>query len=132
MRATNGNTHLGGDDLDSMIVDWILAEIAGEDKSKLQTDLFALAKLRGVAEKAKIDLSVEEKVLVQIPDLLSPNSNLRDLSLMLTRSQLESMAEDFIAQTLIPCRQALQDSKVASWRYSRSFASWRANTNASN
>ncbi len=112
VRTTNGNTHLGGDDLDSMIVDWILTKIAGKEKIKLQTDLFALAKLRGVAEKAKIDLSVEEKVLVQIPGLLSPNSNLRDLSLMLTRSQLESMAEDFVAQTLIPCRQALQDARL--------------------
>ncbi|MUG92925.1 molecular chaperone DnaK [Scytonema sp. UIC 10036] len=112
VRATNGNTHLGGDDIDQRIVEWILNEIGGDEKRRLQEDLLALARLRVAAEQAKIDLSSVDVVQVQIPGQLSPISNVRDLNLMLSRAQLESMAEALISQTLIPCRQALQDARL--------------------
>ncbi|MEC4812324.1 MAG: molecular chaperone DnaK [Scytonema sp. PMC 1069.18] len=112
VRATNGNTHLGGDDIDQRIVDWILDEIGGEKKSKLQEDLLALARLRVAAEQAKVDLSSVDVVQVQIPGQLSPTSDISDLNLTLSRTQLKLMAGASIAQTLRHCQQALQDARL--------------------
>jgi molecular chaperone DnaK len=112
VRATNGDTHLGGDDLDWMIVDWILDEIGDKAKQKLSDDIVALAQLRAAAERAKIALSTEDSTRLQISGPLSPDSDIRDLDLELTQSQLKAIAEDFIAQTLAPCTQALQDARL--------------------
>ena len=112
VRSTNGNAHLGGDDLDQLIVESILDKIGGEKKSQLQEDLIALAQLRVAAEQAKIDLSSKEEVQVQITQPLSPTSTVGNLDLTLTRPQLQAMAEKLITQTLAPCRQALQDARL--------------------
>jgi molecular chaperone DnaK len=113
VRATNGDTHLGGDDLDWLIVDWILDEIDGQEKNRLRKDVRALARLRAAAEQAKIALSSADSVHLSVPGRLSPTSDLHDLDLELTQTQLEAIAEPFIANTLVPCAQALQDARLA-------------------
>jgi molecular chaperone DnaK len=112
VRATNGDTHLGGDDLDWLIIEWALDEIGGEEKARLRSDVPALARLRAAAERAKIALSGEDEVRLAVPGQLSPTSELRDLDLKLTRAQLEKTAKPFIEKTLVPCARALQDAKL--------------------
>ncbi len=112
VRSTNGDTYLGGDDLNWLIVDWMLDEIGGEEKKRLREDVHALALLRAEAEKAKIDLSSNEITRVQVPGLLSPTSGMHDLDLKLTRSKLEAIAVPFITKTLEPCARALHDARL--------------------
>ncbi len=112
VRATNGDTYLGGDDLNWLIVDWMLDEIGGEEKKRLREDVHALAVLRAEAEKAKIELSTQEITRVQVPGLLSPASGVRDLDLELMRSKLEAIAIPFITKTLEPCARAIHDARL--------------------
>ncbi len=115
VRATNGNTLLGGDDLDWKIVDWVLDRIEGVARVKLEKDIKAQFRLRIAAEQAKIALSDHhtEEVMVQVSGELSPASGVQDLAVPLPRTQLETLAQQFIADTLEPCRQALHDAKLA-------------------
>lgn len=108
VRATNGNTHLGGDDIDRLIVEWILDEIGGEEKNRRLEDLNALAYLRLTAEQAKVTLSSDNETRIQ----LSANLMGRDLDLTLTRSQLEDIAKPLIEKTLLICSRALQDARL--------------------
>jgi molecular chaperone DnaK len=112
VRATNGNTHLGGNDLDWLIVDWALEQIGGADKDRLRSDVPALARLRAAAERAKIDLSIQEKTSLTVPGLLGPSSGSPDLDLELGLDQLEKIAKPFIDETLVPCARALQDARL--------------------
>ena len=108
VRATNGDTHLGGDDLDWLIVDWILEEIG---EKKLKDNLPALARLRAAAERAKIALSDVDQVQVQVSGLFGPSPH-GDVDLTLTKTRLEMLAEQFVARTLEPCNRALQDARL--------------------
>jgi molecular chaperone DnaK len=112
VRATNGDTHLGGNDLDWLVVDWVLAQIGGAEKDRLRSDVQALARLRAAAERAKIDLSNQEKTDLVVPGRLSPHSGIHDLQLELTRDRLEEIARPFVDETLVPCARALQDARL--------------------
>ncbi len=113
VRSTSGDTLLGGDDLDQLIVDWILSEIGGQEAQRLREDIIALALLRATAKRAKAELSSYEMAGVQVPGQLSPTSGVRDLDLELTRGRLEAIAKPFMEKTLVPCQQALKDAGLA-------------------
>jgi molecular chaperone DnaK len=110
VRATNGDTLLGGDDLDLLIVDWILSEIGGQEAQRLSEDIPAQAMLRAAAKAAKTELSSAETARVQVPGRLSAKSGVKDLDLELTRDRLKTLSEPFIEKTLEPCRKALEDA----------------------
>lgn len=112
VRTTNGNTFLGGEDLNWLIVDSILAQIGGDEQIRLQQDIPALARLRTIAEQAKVDLSLKDEVCIHISGPLSPHSQVCNLDFKLTRTELEEMARPFIKQTLEPCAQALHDAHL--------------------
>ncbi len=113
VRATNGDTHLGGDDLDWLIVDWLLAQIGGEAGHQAAEDLVAQARLRAAAEQAKIDLSSETVARIYLPGPLSPTVDVHNLDLELSRAQFQTLAQPFVDKTLAPCAQALHDAGVS-------------------
>ncbi|UCH93812.1 MAG: molecular chaperone DnaK [Candidatus Aminicenantes bacterium] len=113
VRATNGNTLLGGDDLDWMILNWVLDQIGETEKEKLTKDVVAQARILAAVEQAKIILSEDGEAMVEVPGQLSPTCQLNDLALKLTRAQLEHLSESLIEQTLEPCGQALHDAKLS-------------------
>jgi molecular chaperone DnaK len=112
VRATNGNTHLGGDDIDWLIVDWAMDEILGSEKNGLRKDIHARGRLRIAAEQAKVALSSDERAQLTVPGPLSPASDLHDINLEFTRERLDSLTQQIIERTFIPCRQALQDAQL--------------------
>ncbi|MEO0134714.1 MAG: molecular chaperone DnaK, partial [candidate division WOR-3 bacterium] len=111
--ATNGNTHLGGDDFDARIVEWILEEAKREFKVDLSKDRTALQRIREAAEKAKRELSTKYETLISLPFIYSdPEKGPIHLELKLTRARLEAMVEDLIQKTLEPVRNCLADAKL--------------------
>ncbi|MCS7249338.1 MAG: molecular chaperone DnaK [candidate division WOR-3 bacterium] len=111
--ATNGNTHLGGDDFDARIVEWILEEARREFKIDLSKDRTALQRIREAAEKAKRELSTKYETLISLPFIYSdPERGPIHLELKLTRARLEAMVEDLIQKTLEPVRNCLSDAKL--------------------
>uniref|UniRef100_A0A7V5XZV4 Chaperone protein DnaK n=1 Tax=candidate division WOR-3 bacterium TaxID=2052148 RepID=A0A7V5XZV4_UNCW3 len=111
--ATNGNTHLGGDDFDARIVEWILEEARREYKVDLSKDRTALQRIREAAEKAKRELSTKYETLISLPFIYSdPERGPIHLELKLTRARLEAMVEDLIQKTLEPVRNCLADAKL--------------------
>ncbi|MEO0089035.1 MAG: molecular chaperone DnaK [candidate division WOR-3 bacterium] len=111
--ATNGNTHLGGDDFDARIVQWILEEAKQEFKVDLSKDRTALQRIREAAEKAKRELSTKYETLISLPFIYSdPERGPIHLELKLTRARLEAMVEDLVQKTLEPVRNCLADAKL--------------------
>jgi molecular chaperone DnaK len=110
VKATNGDTHLGGDDFDQRIVDWIAEEFKRENGIDLKRDRMALQRLKETAEKAKCELSTTLQTEINLPFITADASGPKHLVLTLTRARLESLAADLIERTLGPCRQALQDA----------------------
>ncbi|MEO0130142.1 MAG: molecular chaperone DnaK [candidate division WOR-3 bacterium] len=111
--ATNGNTHLGGDDFDARIVQWILEEAKKEFKIDLSRDRTALQRIREAAEKAKRELSTKYETLISLPFIYSdPERGPIHLELKLTRARLEAMVEDLIQKTLEPVKNCLADAKL--------------------
>ena len=108
VRATNGNTHLGGDDIDRLIVEWILAEIEGEKGDKLDDNPTVLAQLYSIAEGVKIDLSSLEEVPIPLGEIFGVGGR----ELILTRTHLEEMTKNLIEESLLICRRALQDAHL--------------------
>jgi molecular chaperone DnaK len=113
VRATNGDTYLGGDDIDLLLVKWAIKKIGGKEAAQIEQDANALARLRAAVELAKRDLSATEKTHITVAGSLSPNSKITDLSLELTRLELEQLTEPFIKKTLKPCEQALRDARLS-------------------
>jgi len=109
VKATNGDTHLGGDDFDQRIVDWIAEEFKRENGIDLKRDRMALQRLKEAAEKAKCELSTTLQTEINLPFITADASGPKHLVLTLTRAKLESLVADLIERTLGPCRQALQD-----------------------
>ena len=110
--ATNGDTHLGGDDFDNAIIHWMLAEFKKESGIDLSKDKMALQRLRDAAEKAKIELSGVMTTEINQPFITMDASGPKHLSLTLTRSKLESLSHDFIERTVGPCQKAMKDAGV--------------------
>jgi molecular chaperone DnaK len=113
VKATNGDTHLGGDDFDQRVIDWIAEEFKREHGIDLRRDRMALQRLKEAAEKAKCELSTTVQTEVNLPFLTADASGPKHLVLTLTRAKLESLVADLIERTLAPCRQAMQDAGVS-------------------
>ncbi len=110
VQSTNGDTHLGGDDFDRKIIDYIVSEFKKESGIDLGNDKMALQRLREAAEKAKIELSNTVETEVNLPFITADASGPKHLLLKITRSKFEQLIEDLVKGTLKPCEQALQDA----------------------
>jgi molecular chaperone DnaK len=113
VKATNGDTHLGGDDFDQRVIDWVAEEFKRENGIDLRKDRMALQRLKEAAEKAKIELSSVLQTEINLPFITADASGPKHLVLALTRAKLESLVADLIERTVPPCRQAMQDANVA-------------------
>jgi molecular chaperone DnaK len=113
VKATNGDTFLGGDDFDQRIVDWMCDEFKREQGIDLRHDRMALQRLTEAAEKAKMELSTVVQSEINLPFLTADSSGPKHLSMNLTRSKLEQLVGDLIDRTVGPCKQALADAGVS-------------------
>jgi len=112
VKSTNGDTHLGGDDIDQRIVDWIIAEFKKEQGIDLSKDRMAIQRLKEAAEKAKIELSQLMETEINLPFVTANESGPKHLQLKLTRAKLEQLMEDLLQRTVGPVKQALSDAGV--------------------
>ena len=110
VKSTAGDTHLGGDDFDQRIMDWICDEFKRGQGIDLRQDRIALQRIREAAEKAKIELSTMQQTEISLPYVTADASGPKHLSMSLTRAKLEQLVMDLAEKTLEPCRQALTDS----------------------
>ncbi|RLC47886.1 MAG: molecular chaperone DnaK [Candidatus Cloacimonadota bacterium] len=113
VKSTNGNTHLGGDDIDKKIIDWMVKEFKKEQGIDLTKDNMAMQRLKEAAEKAKIELSGTQSTNINLPYITADQTGPKHLSLTLTRSQFNRMIDDFINMTLEPCRKAIADANIS-------------------
>jgi molecular chaperone DnaK len=112
VKSTNGDTHLGGDNLDQRIIEWIASEFKKTDGIDLSKDRMALQRLREAAEKAKMELSSVMESEINLPFITADQSGPKHLTLKLTRAKFESLVEDLLQKTVGPTRQALRDAGV--------------------
>jgi molecular chaperone DnaK len=112
VKATNGDTFLGGDDFDQRIVDWMAVEFKKEQGVDLREDRMALQRLREAAEKAKIELSSALQTEINLPFITATTSGPKHMVMTLTRSRLEQLVGDLIERTVEPCRKALSDAGI--------------------
>ena len=112
VRSTNGDTHLGGDDFDQRIMDWIVAEFKRDQAIDLANDRMAIQRLREAAEKAKIELSSLMETEINLPFITADASGPKHLVMSLSRSKLEQLVGDLVKKSIGPCRQALEDAEV--------------------
>jgi molecular chaperone DnaK len=112
VKATNGDTHLGGDDFDQKVIEWIAEEYRKEHGIDLRKDRMALQRLKEAAEKAKMELSSTLQTEINLPFITADASGPKHLVMTLTRAKLESLVMDLIERTVEPCRQAMKDAGV--------------------
>src|SRR6202007_3009836 len=112
VKATNGDTHLGGDNLDQRIMEWIGAEFKKSDGIDFSKDRMGLQRLREAAEKAKMELSTVMETDVNLPFITADQSGPKHLQMKLTRAKFEQLVDDLLQKTIGPTRQALTDSGV--------------------
>ena len=112
VKATNGDTHLGGEDFDKRLVDYIIAEFKKEQGIDLSKDTLALQRIKEAAEKAKIELSTTPESEINQPFITSDADGPKHLVMKITRAKLEELVGDLVEQTLEPCRKALADAKM--------------------
>ncbi len=110
VKATNGDTHLGGDNLDQRVIDYLIAEFKRDQGIDLAKDPMALQRLREAAEKAKVELSSAVSTDINLPYITADQSGPKHMTMKLTRAKLEQLIEDLVDRTLEPCRQALADA----------------------
>jgi len=110
VRSTNGDTFLGGDDLDQRVINWIADEFKKDQGIDLRKDRMALQRLKEAAEKAKIELSTVMETEINLPFITADASGPKHLQMTLTRARLEQLTEDLIERSIGPCRQALEDA----------------------
>jgi molecular chaperone DnaK len=113
VKATNGDTHLGGDNLDQRVIEWIIDEFKRDDGIDLSKDRMALQRLREAAEKAKMELSSVAETEINLPFITADQSGPRHLVKKLTRAKFEQLVEDLLQRTVGPTRQALADAGVS-------------------
>jgi molecular chaperone DnaK len=111
--ATNGDTHLGGDDFDQVIIEWIVSEFKKESGVDLTSDKIAIQRLKESAEKAKIELSSATETEINLPFITADASGPKHLLLKLSRAKLESLVADLIEKTIEPCMKAMKDAGVS-------------------
>jgi molecular chaperone DnaK len=112
VKSTNGDTHLGGDNIDQRVIDWIIGEFKKENGVDLSRDQMAMQRLKEAAEKAKIELSTLLETEVNLPFITADATGPKHLMLKLTRSRFEQMCEDIFQRSVGPCKQAMQDAGV--------------------
>ena len=110
VKATNGDSHLGGDNLDQRVIDYLIAEFKRDQGLDLSKDSMALQRLREAAEKAKHELSAAQSTDINLPYITADQTGPKHLTLKLTRAKFEQLVEDLVEKSLGPCRQALKDS----------------------
>ncbi|HET9942803.1 MAG TPA: molecular chaperone DnaK [Terriglobia bacterium] len=110
VKATNGDTHLGGDNIDQRIIDWIVEEFRKDQGIDLSKDKMALQRLKEAAEKAKCELSSVQETEITLPFITADASGPKHLNLKLTRSRFEVLVDDILQKTAGPCKQALSDA----------------------
>jgi molecular chaperone DnaK len=112
VKSTNGDTHLGGDNIDQRIIDWIVSEFKKENGIDLSRDQMALQRLKEAAEKAKMELSTLLEAEINLPFITADASGPKHLQMKLTRSRFEQMVEDIVQRSVGPCKQAMADANV--------------------
>ena len=112
VKATSGDTHLGGDNIDQLLMEWIIAEFKKDQGVDLMGDKMALQRLKEAAEKAKMDLSTLLETEINLPFITADASGPKHLQLKLTRAHLEQMMEPLLKRTLEPCKKALADAEM--------------------
>tara|TARA_R110000744_G_scaffold64567_8_gene132880 strand:- start:16561 stop:18420 length:1860 start_codon:yes stop_codon:yes gene_type:complete len=112
VKSTNGDTHLGGDNFDEKIIEWLLKEFKTDTGMDLSSDSAALQRLREASEKAKVELSNSMTTEINLPYLTADNTGPKHLVKELTRAKFESMVGDLIKKSLTPCRKAIKDAKL--------------------
>jgi molecular chaperone DnaK len=112
VKATAGDTHLGGDDVDNQVVDWLIAEFKKDQGIDVSKDRMAVQRLKEAAEKAKIELSQMQETDINLPFLTADASGPKHLQLKLTRAKLEQLMEDILQRTIGPTKQALSDAGI--------------------
>jgi len=112
VKSTNGDTHLGGDNIDQRIIDWIVSEFKKENGIDLSRDQMALQRLKEAAEKAKMELSTLLETDINLPFVTADATGPKHLQMKLTRARFEQMVEDIVQRSVGPCKQALQDAGV--------------------
>jgi len=114
VKATNGDTHLGGDNLDQRVIDWIIAEFKKSDGIDLSKDRMALQRLKEAAEKAKMELSTVMESDINLPFITADQSGPKHLQMKLTRAKFEQLVDDLLQKTVGPTKQALSDAGLDS------------------
>lgn len=112
VKATNGDTHLGGDDFDQEIINWLVEEFQKSDGINLKNDRMALQRLKEAAEKAKCELSSSQSTEINLPFVTADQSGPKHLLLTLTRSKLEQLVSTLIERSITPCKNALKDAGI--------------------
>ncbi|MBI4457864.1 Hsp70 family protein, partial [Candidatus Uhrbacteria bacterium] len=112
VKATNGDTHLGGDDFDRRVIAWVIAEFKKQEGIDLSKDILALQRIKEAAEKAKIELSTSVETEINQPFITSDAAGPKHLVMKITRAKLEELVGDLVDKTLEPCRKALADAKL--------------------
>jgi molecular chaperone DnaK len=112
VKSTNGDTHLGGDNIDQRIIDWLIQEFKKEEGVDLSTDQMALQRLKEAAERAKIELSTLLETEINLPFITATNTGPKHLVKKLTRARFEQMIDDILQRSVGPCKQAMQDAGV--------------------
>src|SRR5437773_9078942 len=110
VKSTNGDTHLGGDNIDQRLMDWIIGEFKRDQGIDLPKDKMAMQRLREAAEKAKMELSTVMETEINLPFVTADASGPKHLSMKLTRAKFEQMVEDILQRSVPPCKQALSDA----------------------
>jgi molecular chaperone DnaK len=113
VKATSGDTHLGGDDFDQKIIDWIIAEFNKAESIDLSKDSMALQRVKEAAEKAKIELSTSVETEINQPFITMGEGGPRHLNMKITRAKLEELVGELVEGTLKPCQKALDDAKIS-------------------
>lgn len=113
VKSTNGDTHLGGDDFDRVIIDWLASSFKDQEGIDLRKDPMALQRLKDAAEKAKIELSASTETEINLPYITAVDGVPKHLVLKLSRAKFEQLADNLVQRTLTPCREALKDAGLS-------------------
>ena len=113
VKSTNGDTHLGGDDFDQVLIDWMAEEFKSDENIDLRQDPMALQRLKEAAEKAKVELSSSAQTEINLPYITATSSGPKHLVRTLTKAQFEKLADKLIQATIIPCKQAVKDAGIS-------------------
>ena len=113
VKSTNGDTHLGGDDFDQVLIDWMADEFKSDENIDLRQDPMALQRLKEAAEKAKVELSSSAQTEINLPYITATSSGPKHLVRTLTKAQFEKLADKLIQATIKPCKQAIKDAGIS-------------------